>query len=31
MNAPPKVTDLEFTIDPDEEIFGLNIPVDDVF
>ena len=31
MDAPPKVTDLEFTVDPDEEIFGLDIPVDYVF
>ena len=31
MDAPPKVTDLEFTLDSDEEIFGLNIPVDYVF
>jgi len=31
MNAPPKVTDLEFTVDPDEEVFGLDIPVDYMF
>jgi len=31
MNAPPKVTDLEFTIDSDEEILGLDVPVDYVF
>ena len=31
MNAPPKVADLEFTVDADEEIFGLNIPVNYVF
>lgn len=28
MNAPPKVADLEFTVDSDEKIFGLNVPVD---
>jgi len=31
MDAPPKVTDLEFTINSDEEVFRLNIPVDYVF
>ena len=31
MNAPSKVADLEFTVDSDEEIFRLNIPVDYVF
>ena len=31
MDAPSKVTDLEFTIDSDEEIFRFNIPVDYVF
>jgi hypothetical protein len=31
MDTPPKVADLEFTVDPDEEIFRLNIPVDYVF
>jgi hypothetical protein len=31
MDAPPKVTDLEFTIDSDEEVLGLNIPVNYVF
>lgn len=31
MNTPPKVADLEFTVDSDEEIFGLNIAVDYMF
>jgi len=31
MNAPPKVSDLEFTIDPDEEILGFNVSVNYVF
>ena len=31
MDAPSKVTYLEFTVDSDEEIFRLNIPVDYVF
>ena len=31
MDAPPKVTNLEFTVDSDEEILGFNIPVDNVF
>lgn len=31
MNAPPKVTNLEFAIDSDEEIFRFNITVDYVF
>ena len=31
MDAPPKVTNLEFAVDSDEEIFRLDIPVDYVF
>ena len=31
MNAPPKVPDLEFAVDSDEEIFGFDITVDYVF
>jgi len=31
MDAPSKVTDFEFAIDPDEEIFRFDIPVDYVF
>ena len=31
MDAPPKVTDLEFTVDSDEEVFRLNIPMNYVF
>ena len=31
MDAPPKVTNLEFTIDSDKEILGLDISVDYVF
>jgi len=27
VNAPPEVTDFEFTVDSDEEIFGLDVPV----
>lgn len=30
MDAPSKVAYLEFTVDPDEEIFRLDIPVNDV-
>lgn len=31
MNAPSKVADLEFTVDSDEKVFRLDIPVDYVF
>ena len=31
MHAPTKVTDLEFTVNPEQKILRFNIPVNDVF
>lgn len=31
MNGPAKVADFELAVDADEDVFGLDVPVDDVF
>lgn len=30
MDRPPKVADLELAVDPDEDVLGLDVAVDDV-
>jgi hypothetical protein len=31
MNGPPEVADFQFAVDADEDVFGFDVAVDDVF